>query len=109
MAAYALGIVGGRDDRVFDPYATITREEAAAFLSRGAAVLGMDTDVVTPSSFTDNESVAGWARDYVSYVSQAGVMNGMDGNVFSPWETYSREQSYVTIYRLYQALLAEQG
>lgn len=109
VAAYALGIVGGRDDRVFDPYATITREEAAAFLSRGAAVLGMDTDVVTPSSFTDNESVAVWARDYVSYVSQAGVMNGMDGNVFSPWETYSREQSYVTIYRLYQALLAEQG
>ena len=40
IAAYALGIVTGRGGGEFDPYASITRQEAAAFLMRSAKVLG---------------------------------------------------------------------
>lgn len=108
IAAYALGIVAGRGDGTFDPYATISRQEAAAFLTRGAKVLGMDTAVIQPSDFADGGDVAEWARDSVSYVSQIKVMNGTGEDRFTPLGSYSREQSFATIYRLYQAMLAQQ-
>lgn len=107
IAAYALGIVNGQGNRVFNPYATISRQEAAAFLTRGAKVLGMDTTVIEAAKFADDAKVSGWAKNDVSYVSQIKVMGGTGGGNFSPLGTYSREQSFITVYRLYKALLAE--
>lgn len=108
IAAYALGIVNGRGNGVFDPYSTISRQEAAAFLTRGAKVLGMDTTVIEDVTFADAADVAAWAKDDVSYVYQINVMGGTGNDTFSPLGTYSREQSFVTVYRLYKALLAQQ-
>lgn len=103
VAAYALGIVSGRGNGLFDPYASITRQEAAAFLMRSAKVLGMDTSKITASTFSDGDQVGVWFKDAVSFVSQINVMSGT-GNGFSPLGSYTREQSYVTIYRLFQAV-----
>lgn len=108
IAAYALDIVGGRGNGTFDPYAPITRQEAAALLTRGAKVLGMDTTVITDAGYADSADVASWARDSVNYAAQINVMNGSGGS-FTPAGAYSREQSFMTIYRLYQALLETQG
>lgn len=108
IAAYALGIVNGRSKGVFDPYATISRQEAAAFLTRGAKVLGMDTTVIEDVKFADDADVASWAKKDVSYVYQINVMGGTGKDAFSPLGTYSREQSFVTVYRLYKAMLAQQ-
>ena len=36
-----------------------------------------------------------------------GVVNGTGGGKFTPDDNYTREQSFVTIYRLFQAVLAE--
>lgn len=108
IAAYALNIVAGRGEKAFDPYATIARQEAAAFLTRGAKVLGMDTTVTAGAGFSDGGQVDSWARDSVSFVSQIKVMSGTGDNMFTPQGTYSREQSFATVYRLYQAMLAQQ-
>lgn len=107
IAAYALGIVRGRGNGTFGPYDTITRQEAAAFLTRGAKVLGMDTTVSVEASFADGEAVADWAQNDVSYISQIKVMGGTGENMFSPLGNYSREQSFVTVYRLYRAMLEQ--
>ena len=37
-------------------------------------------------------------------VSAAGIMQGTGGNFFSPQMTYSREQSILTVLRLYELL-----
>lgn len=103
IAAYALGIVSGRGNGMFDPYVTITRQEAAAFLMRSAKVLGMDTSKVEAAPFTDSDAVGVWFTDAVNFVYQINVMGG-SGDGFSPLGTYTREQSYVTIYRLFQAI-----
>ena len=105
IAAYALGIVSGRGGGVFDPYATITRQEAAAFLMRSAKVLGMDTSKVESATFADSDKVGVWFTDAVNFVYQINVMSGTGNNTFSPLGTYTREQSYVTIYRLFQAVM----
>lgn len=107
IAAYALGIVTGRGGGVFDPYASITRQEAAAFLMRSAKVLGMDTGNVAVAGFTDSGDVGVWFTDAVNFVYQINVMSGTGNNTFSPLGSYTREQSYVTIYRLFQAVMAQ--
>lgn len=105
IAAYALGIVSGRGGGLFDPYATITRQEAAALLMRSAKVLGMDTSKVENAGFVDSDKVGVWFTDAVNFVYQINVMSGTGGNAFTPLGTYTREQSYVTIYRLFQAVM----
>ena len=107
IAAYALGIVNGRGEGQFDPYTKLNRQEAAAFLMRAANVLGMDTGSVASAGYADEGAVSTWFRDAVNYVSQIGVMNGTGNNSFSPMSGYTREQSYMTIYRLFQAFHAE--
>ena len=104
IAAYALGIVTGRGNGVFDPYAAITRQEAAAFLTRSARVLGMDTSSAASTSFADSGDVGVWFTDGVNFVCQIHVMGDTGGNYFSPLAPYTREQSYVAIYRLFQAV-----
>ena len=105
IAAYALGIVTGRGNGIFDPYASITRQEAAAFLMRSAKVLGMDTTKITAAAFVDGSEVGVWFTDAVNFVYQINVMSGTGNNTFSPLGTYTREQSYITIYRLFQAVM----
>lgn len=104
LAANALGIVNGRGDGIFDPYATITRQEAAAFLQRAASALGMDTTVTDDGHvFADDNNVASFFKDAVKYVFGIGVMNGTGEDNFTPLGTYTRQQSFVTVYRLFEA------
>ena len=106
IAASALGIINGRGNGVFDPYASINRQEAAAMLMRAAKLLAL-----TPGqaiSFQDTTSLPVWAKDGVSYVSGLTdpttgkkVMGGTGNNEFSPAATYTREQAYLTMLRLH--------
>lgn len=107
IAAYALGIVNGRGDGIFDPYALISRQEAAALLMRSAKVLGMDTSNAADAGFADSGDVGVWFTDAVNFVCRIGVMNGTGNNTFMPLGAYTREQSYITIYRLFQAVTAD--
>ena len=108
MAAYALGIVSGRGEGTFDPYAPITRQEAAAFLYRTAKVLGMETAGVAESAFADHDQVGVWFRDAVAFAADRGVMGSTGANRFSPLAGYTRDQSFVTVHRLFQALEGEE-
>lgn len=107
IAANALGIISGRGGGIFDPYATITRQEAASMLMRAAGVLGMDTGKAENVKFADSGDISSWAADAVNYVYKINVMSGVGGNQFGPKGTYSREQSFMTVYRLLLALPGE--
>lgn len=105
IAAYALNIVSGRGDNVFDPYSSISRQEAAAFLERSAKVLRLKAPGDgEPPVFTDGGEIAEWAMGSVTFAAQTSIMSGTGGGRFSPLAPYSREQAFVTFYRLYQAL-----
>ncbi|MBQ9459750.1 MAG: WG repeat-containing protein [Oscillospiraceae bacterium] len=109
LAAYAVGIVNGRGDRVFDPCSNVSRQEAAAFLQRAARVLGIDTENAPDAGFTDGDQVAPYFIDAVNFVYHRHVMNGTDGGAFSPHGEYTREQSFMTAYRLLLALESAQN
>ncbi|MCL2125581.1 MAG: WG repeat-containing protein [Oscillospiraceae bacterium] len=107
IAAYALGLVTGYANGTFLPYNQISRQEAAVLLWRAAGVLGMDRDNPPQSGFADRGSIPDWAVKEVDYVNAIGVMNGTSPTSFSPTSSYTRQQSYMTIWRLLQAMLAE--
>ena len=96
----AVGVVNGVGDGLFEPGRTLTREEAATMLSRLAAALGKPLSAQAPA-FVDNGSVSSWAYDAVGQMQYSGVMGGVGENRFAPAEDYTREQSIVTIMRLY--------
>ena len=103
IAAYELGIVNGKAEGIFDPNGSITRQEAAAMLTRAAKVFGMDT-AAAASAFADADKIATYAKNSVNFVFEQGVMNGTGDNQFSPAGTYTREQSIMTGLRLFNVL-----
>lgn len=109
-AAYALDIVNGRTRTTFDPSGSISRQEAAAMLARAAQVLGAPVNG-NAKDFHDSDQFAPWAAEAIAYVSSVRtpdtnkpVMGGVGGRHFDPFGTYTREQAFITIYRLFQTL-----
>ena len=101
--AYALRIVNGVGDGKFSPNSPITRQEAAALLSRAAAVWEFTGYTNSPIVFGDARAIAAWAMAPVDFVSANGIMQGVGGNNFEPHGFYTREQSFLTMLRLYKA------
>ncbi len=107
LAMSALGIVNGVGNNRFDPDASITREEAAVMLARVTTKFdGLKTNS-EPMAFTDQAQISLWAKEAVDVVSSCAyngncIMNGTGESIFSPNDTYTREQSIMTSLRLYR-------
>ena len=106
LSANALGIVNGRGGGIFDPIGSITREEAATMLMRLGHLTSISPNI-QPLVFNDALKFHDWSADAVTYVSGCidkrnnRVMNGYPDGEFHPADTYSREQAFMTIFRLY--------
>jgi len=98
-AAY-IQVVQGVGDGRFDPDAPLTREQAATMLSRLASALGSPLPAHV-ATFADTRTVSPWALDAVGQMQASGIMGGVGANMFSPQGQYTREQSIVTIIRMY--------
>ncbi|MEF3302486.1 WG repeat-containing protein [Paenibacillus sp. GYB003] len=110
LAAYSLGIVGGKGNGIFDPNGEITRQEAAVMLARTAKILGIGDDG-NNGTYSDDDEIAIWAKDSVSLVSsikdktnQNPVMGSTGNNNFSPKASYTKQQAFITMKRLFNAI-----
>lgn len=107
LAAGSLGIVEGRGNNLFDPNSYITRQEAAKILANAARFMGKLPDKPYTHLFSDRDQFASWAVPHIDFitalsvVSGGSVMDGIENNRFSPLAAYTREQSLITVYRLY--------
>jgi len=95
-----LGIISGVGGGYFNPDGNITREQAAVMTVRLAHALWADFSVNYPT-FYDSASISSWAIEAVGQAQAYGLMGGTGGNMFSPRGTYTREQSIVTMLRLF--------
>ena len=98
-----LGVVTGIGDSLFNPTGQITREQAAVLLSRLAAAIGQPFPSAAPT-FADNASLSSWAVDGVGQAQAAGIMGGVGDNRFAPQDPFTREQSIITILRMFDML-----
>jgi len=95
-----LGVVLGVGGGNFAPNDPLTREQAATMLARLADAIGQPLPM-TPAAFPDNSAIAPWAIVQVGQMQGAGIMVGADGGMFMPQGPYTREQSIVTLLRLF--------
>lgn len=101
--AFYLGVVQGRGNGIFDPNGLITRQEAAAMMTRAYGVCGGTLPKeATETRFPVHEKIADWAKESVSALTSWNVMNGMEAGSFSPEEQCTVEQCIVMFLRLYE-------
>jgi len=98
-----IGVVTGTSPGNFSPNASLTREQAAVILSRLMYALNEPLPLVA-TTFADTAQMAAWAKPSIGQVQAAGIMGGLGNNEFGPRRTFTREQSIVTIYRLFLRL-----
>jgi len=104
-AAYA-GIVRGVGDNKFDPDSRLTREMAAVVLANLADAAGKPFPKKS-ADFADINNAETWALEGIGSAQAAGIMGGVGDNKFAPKEPYTREQSIMTMYRIYNYFLNE--
>jgi len=104
---YENGLITGTGNDTFAPNNSITREQAATLLMRIYRYLGGEESgtVLTIEPFADDSQIASWAKEAVLEAKAHSIMNGADGNRFDPQGTYSREQTIITLYRLYKPFM----
>lgn len=98
-----LGIVSGRGNGIFDGESEITREEAAVMLNNLSKYLGNATPP-KEKFIRDNSDVSPWAKDSVNFVLQNEIMQGVGYGMFYPKSNITREQTYIIVYRMLEAI-----
>lgn len=99
LAATNLAIVKGRDGK-FYPKEAITRQDAMVMVMRTLDRAGLQQ--FTPQDLTayaDSAQVAFYARDAVSLLTQAGVVDGGEDGMLHPRQTMTRAEMAQMIYR----------
>ena len=92
--AYSLGIISGVDETNFGTGQEITREDIAVILYRmsGESYNGTAVD------FIDSEDIADYAKEAVSYMQSAGIINGLGDNSFGPKISANRAMAAKILY-----------
>lgn len=75
------GVVTGYADNTFLPTKNINRQEMAQMLYNYAGRPAVSGDL---SRFADADSVAGWAKDAITWAVQNGIMSGKSGGLLDP-------------------------
>ena len=96
-------VVNGVGNDKFDPNAGLTREQAATMLSRLAEAVGKPLQKQT-ATFADKTQISDWALEAVGQMQITGIMQGVGDNRFDPKNSYTREQSIITILRLFNVV-----
>jgi len=96
-----LGVVSGVGNNRFAPNDNLTREQAAVLLSNLVDELDKPFPVGSPNS-ADSALISSWATDGVGAVQAAGIMSSTGNNMFSPQSPYERQQSMITMLRVYE-------
>lgn len=79
--------VGGYDNNTFRPDNPVSREEAAAMVSRFVPTYGTSGSI---SSFKDKGSISSWATDAVAKIYGKGYMGAYEDGKYHPQDSLTR-------------------
>lgn len=104
-AAYENNIVKGVSETLFNPYAPITRQEAAVMLSRSAKKAGIykEFDALAArnilAEFSDYVKTAQWAVTELAFCVDEGIIESDEMEIF-PSEAVKRGEIAQSVYNL---------
>ncbi|MGN7762951.1 S-layer homology domain-containing protein [Paenibacillus sp. 22594] len=101
-AASAAGIVTGISGSAFAPDKLISRQEMTAMLIKSYLYKNNKSlsTVEASSAFADYSSISKWARPYVAYAHELGLIQGRSGNKFQPLQNATRAEAVQLISKL---------
>lgn len=105
VACEALNIIMGESAKVFNAYGRVTRQEAAAFLQRTAALLGVRHSTSEQSSISDSADVSDYFADSVQFVVDMDIMDCDENGAFMPLDNFTREEAFAAVYRLLRVVV----
>ena len=103
--AYCYGIVNGVSKTEFNPYGTITREEASVMVARAAKLCGMDTDLGVfearniLAGFLDYVKASDWAISALAFCYDSGILSD-DVMEIKPKEAVTRAEIAQMLYNM---------
>jgi len=91
------GLINGIDQTSYGVGQNITRQDIAVILYK-AAILNGKTFETKKTDFNDYDEIADYAKEAVSFLAGAGIINGIDSNNFAPTEFATRAEAAKLIY-----------
>lgn len=98
-AAKNSGLMLGLNDELFGYGKEMTRQDLCVAIYRAALKKGL-TFTAENNSFDDFDEVSDYAKEAVSKLSGAGIINGVGNNKFSPKSSVTRAQSAKIFYEI---------
>lgn len=102
-AALKAGIVSGDSESTFNPTGRMSRQDMAVIIYRTAKALGFELPE-EGAAFDDHDNVSDYAKDAVSVLAAAGIVNGTGENKFSPKDIVTRAQAAKIVYESLKAM-----
>ncbi len=99
-SAIRAGYVQGQSNEYFGIGEPIMRQDIATILFRGLGAQNKSTKL----NFTDNDSIAEYAKDAVSEFVGLGILNGYEDGSLNPRGTATRAEAAKMIWGVYQIL-----
>ena len=96
-AAAELGIITGNGNGSFLPNETISRQDMAVMLYRALNKSGAEIRA-EGLGFVDSNEISEYAKEAVSLLGGAGILNGMENSSFQPDGELSRAQAAKALY-----------
>lgn len=101
--AVELGIVKGVSDTEFGVGQKITRQDMTVIMYRVANYIGKNIVAKSNRSFTDAAYIDDYAKEAVTALYKAEIVNGVADGVFGGWQTATRAQAAKLCYDLREA------
>ncbi|MFD2328055.1 endo-1,4-beta-xylanase [Cohnella sp. GCM10020058] len=99
--AVQLGIIQGTGNNLLDPNSKISRQDMMVLAARAAKAAGKALPTGgTPDAFSDEASVASYARDSVEALVNAGIVQGSNGKL-APKSSLTRAEAAIILQRLW--------
>ena len=90
----AAGYISGDGNGIFRPNDPVTRQEAAAMISR---ILDLKQNESLAYRYTDSYAISNWAKGVVGAVSEAGIMAGYPDGSFGPNKVLTRAEAVLAL------------
>ncbi|MFY0520543.1 S-layer homology domain-containing protein [Lysinibacillus sp. UGB7] len=91
QALFDAGIIKGVTTTKFNPYGTLTRQQAALMLDRALDYLEVEKGRYSPT-FSDSDKISDEAWSAVGTMQALGIFDGKANNNFDPYENITRAQ-----------------
>ncbi len=105
--AYSLGIITGKEEHIFEPKGSLTREQMAIIVVRTLEKSNIELkEIKEEISFKDVNKLEKSVLPYIKKVQMAGIMNGFE-NMFSPFKEVTVEEAAVAFASIYENMLPD--